>query len=175
MSIPGTSRRTSRGGARYGYQLLWVVLLANTMAMPVQFLSAKLGIVTDRNLPELVRRHCPRALVWGMWVQAEVVTAATDVAEFLGTALGLNILLGVPMLPAGLIVGIAAFAILTIRDRSHRRFELTIAALLFVIVAGFLYEVLLVGPSAHAAVRGLMPTLYGTGLSTSVPGSSVRP
>src|SRR5271155_3099934 len=98
---PGNFATNIQGGAQYGYLLLWVVLAANLMAMVVQYLSAKLGIVTGRALPELVRDRLPRPATWGMWVQGEVVAMATDVAEFIGAALGLNLLFGVPMLPAG--------------------------------------------------------------------------
>src|SRR5207253_5924673 len=87
---PGNFATNVQGGARYGYVLLWVVLAANLMAMLIQYLSAKLGIVTDRNLPEVVRERFPRPLTWGMWVQAEIMAMSTDIAEFLGAALGLN-------------------------------------------------------------------------------------
>ena len=98
---PGNFATNVQGGAQYGYLLLWVVLAANVMAMLIQYLSAKLGIVTDRDLPEVVRARFPRVVTWGMWVQAEVMAMSTDVAEFLGAALGLNLLFGVPLLPAG--------------------------------------------------------------------------
>ena len=109
---PGNFATNVQGGAQFGFLLLWVVLMANLMAMLVQYLSAKLGIVTDRNLPELARERFPRALTWFLWVQAELMAMATDIAEFVGAALGLNLLFGVPLLPAGLITGVIAFAIL---------------------------------------------------------------
>ena len=102
---PGNFATNIQGGAQFGYLLLWVVLVANLIAMLIQYLSAKLGIVTDRNLPELCRERFPRALTWGLWVQAEIIAMSTDIAEFLGAALGLNLLFGVPLLPAGLITG----------------------------------------------------------------------
>ena len=123
------------------------------MAMLIQYLSAKLGIVTDRNYPEVVRERFPRALTWGMWAQAEVMAMSTDVAEFLGAAIGLNLLFGVPLLPAGLITGVIAFAILELQSRGFRRFELAISALLGIIFAGFLYETLRIGPSTRLAAR----------------------
>jgi manganese transport protein len=98
---PGNFATNLQGGARYGYLLLWVVLLANLIAMLIQYLSAKLGIVTGQNLPQHIRARWARPLTWGMWVQAEVMAMATDIAEFLGAALGLNLLFGVPLLPAG--------------------------------------------------------------------------
>src|SRR5436305_5331023 len=127
---PGNFATNLQGGARYGFLLLWVVLAANLMAMLIQYLSAKLGIVTDRNLPELVRERFPRAASWGMWIQAEIMAMSTDIAEFLGAALGLNLLFGVPLLPAGVITGVIAFAILELQRHGYRRFELAIPALL---------------------------------------------
>src|SRR2546429_5985671 len=159
---PGNFATNVQGGARYGYVLLWVVLAANLIAMLIQYLSAKLGIVTDRNLPEVVRERFPRAVTWGMWVQAELTAMSTDIAEFLGAALGLNLLVGVPLLPAGLITGVIAFAILALQTRGFRRFELAITALLGIVFAGFLYEALRIGPSAHESLGGLIPRLSGS-------------
>ena len=148
------------------------------MAMLVQYLSAKLGIVTDRNYPEVVRERFPRAFTWGMWVQAEVMAMSTDVAEFLGAAIGLNLLFGVPLLPAGLITGVIAFAILELQTHGFRRFELAISALLGIIFAGFLYETLRIGPSAHGSLHGLLPGLHGTTslyLAVGIIGATVMP
>jgi manganese transport protein len=175
---PGNFATNVQGGARYGYMLLWVVLAANLIAMLIQYLSAKLGIVTDRNLPEVVRERFPRAVTWGMWIQAEVMAMSTDIAEFLGAALGLNLLFGVPMLAAGLITGVIAFAILELQTRGVRRFELAIAALLGIIFAGFLYETLRIGPSVHASLHGLIPSLGGTSslyLAVGIVGATVMP
>ncbi len=146
---PGNFATNLQGGAQYGYLLLWVVLAANLMAMLIQYLSAKLGIVTDRNLPEVVRERFPRAFTWGMWVQAEMMAMSTDIAEFLGAALGLNLLFGVPLLPAGLITGVIAFAILELQTHGFRRFELAITALLGIIFARL--------PLRDAAHRPLRP------------------
>jgi manganese transport protein len=175
---PGNFATNVQGGAQYGYLLLWVVLVANLIAMLIQYLSAKLGIVTDRNLPEVVRERFPRAVTWGMWVQAEVMAMSTDIAEFLGAALGLNLLFGVPLLAAGVITGLIAFAILELQSRGFRRFELAITALLGIIFAGFLYEALRIGPSAHASLRGLIPGLSGTSslyLAVGIIGATVMP
>src|SRR5437879_6395327 len=106
---PGNFATNVQGGAKYGYLLLWVVLAANLMAMLIQYLSAKLGIITDRDLPESFREHYPRALSWGMWVQAEIISMSTDIAEFLGAALGLNLLFNVPLLPPGFLPAVIAF------------------------------------------------------------------
>jgi manganese transport protein len=175
---PGNFATNVQGGAQFGYLLLWVVLAANLIAMLIQYLSAKLGIVTDRNLPEVVRERFPRAVTWGMWVQAEVMAMSTDIAEFLGAALGLNLLFGVPLLPAGLITGLIAFAILELQTRGFRRFELAITALLGIIFAGFLYETLKIGPSTHGSLRGLIPGLNGTSslyLAVGIIGATVMP
>jgi manganese transport protein len=175
---PGNFATNLQGGAQYGYLLLWVVLVANLMAMLIQYLSAKLGIVTDRNYPEVVRERFPRVFTWGMWVQAEIMAMSTDVAEFLGAALGLNLLFGVPLLPAGLITGVIAFAILELQTHGFRRFELAITALLGIIFAGFLYETLRIGPSAHASLRGLLPGLHGATslyLAVGIIGATVMP
>jgi manganese transport protein len=175
---PGNFATNVNGGARFGYLLLWVVLAANLMAMLIQYLSAKLGIVTDRNLPELCREHYPRPMAWGLWIQAETMAMATDIAEFLGAALGLNLLFGVPLLPAGLITAVIAFALLELQRHGFRRFELAITALLGLVLLGFLYETLKIGPSASGAAHGLIPGLDGSSsvyLAVGIIGATVMP
>jgi manganese transport protein len=175
---PGNFATNVQAGSKFGYALLWVVLLANLMAMLIQYLSAKLGIATGMSLPELCRARFPRWTSRGLWIQAEVVAMATDVAEFLGAAIGLNLLFGVPLLPAGLITGGIAFAILGLQRHGYRRFELAIAALLGIVFAGFLYETLKIGPSAHASLDGLVPGLSGTDeiyLAVGIVGATVMP
>jgi len=175
---PGNFATNVQSGAKYGYLLLWVVLAANLIAMLIQYLSAKLGVVTDHNLAEQIRARYPRPVTWGMWVQAEIMAMSTDIAEFLGAALGLNLLFGVPLLPAGLITGVIAFAILALQTRGFRRFELAITALLGIIFAGFLYEMLRIGPSAHDSLGGLIPGLSGPDslyLAVGIIGATVMP
>ncbi len=175
---PGNFATNIQGGARFGYELMWVVLLANLVAMLIQYLSAKLGIVTDRNLPELCREHMPRWASRGLWVQAEVMAMSTDVAEFLGAAIGLNLLFGVPLFVAGLLTGVIAFGILELQRHGFRRFELAIAALLGLVLAGFLYETARIGPSAHGSVAGLVPHLGGADaayLAVGIVGATVMP
>ncbi|HTU88074.1 MAG TPA: Nramp family divalent metal transporter [Solirubrobacteraceae bacterium] len=175
---PGNFATNLQGGAKFGYLLLWVVLLANLIAMLIQYLSAKLGIVTEQNLPENIRARSPRAFTFSMWIQAEVMAMATDIAEFLGAALGLNLLFGVPLLPAGLLTGVIAFAILELQSRGFRRFELAITSLLGLIFLGFLYETLKIGPSAHESLRGLIPGLSGASsvyLAVGIIGATVMP
>ena len=175
---PGNFATNVQGGARFGYLLLWVVLAANAMAMLIQYLSAKLGIVTDRNLPELCHEHYPRPVTWGLWVQAELMAMSTDVAEFLGAALGLNLLFHVPLLVAGVMTGFLAFGILELQRHGFRRFELAITGLLGIIFLGFLYETLKIGPSASGSARGLIPDLHGTQslyLAVGIIGATVMP
>ena len=175
---PGNFATNIQGGAQFGYLLLWVVLLANVMAMLIQYLSAKVGIVTDRTLPELCRDHYPRHVTWGLWVQAELMAMATDIAEFIGAALGLNLLFHIPLLPAGVITGVVAFAILELQRHGFRRFELAITGLLGIILLGFLYETLKIGPSASGSARGLLPSLHGSQslyLAVGIVGATVMP
>jgi manganese transport protein len=175
---PGNFATNIQGGAKFGYLLLWVVLLANVMAMLIQYLSAKLGIATDHNLPELCREHYARPVAWGLWIQAELMAMSTDVAEFLGAALGLNLLFHVPLFPAGLITGVIAFAILELQRHGYRRFEIAITALLGIVLLGFLYETLKIGPSASGAARGFIPHLSGTTslyIAVGIIGATVMP
>ena len=118
---PGNFATNIAGGAKYGYLLLWVLLAANLMAMLIQNLSAKIGIATGRNLPELCREQFPRPVTWGLWVQAELIAMATDLAEFIGAAIALNLLFGIPMFHAGLITAVVAFAILGLQPQEQRR------------------------------------------------------
>jgi manganese transport protein len=174
---PGNFATNVEGGARFGYALMWVVLAANLIAMLIQYLSAKLGIVTDRSLPELCRERYRKPVSWALWAQAEVIAMATDVAEFLGAALGLNLLFGVPLLPAGLIAGVVVFAILALQTHGVRRFELAIVALLGIIFLGFLYEALRIGPSARGAAEGVVPSLGGGAvyIAIGIIGATVMP
>ena len=140
---PGNFATNIAGGAKFGYLLLWVILAANLMAMLIQFLSAKVGIATGRSLPELCREHFPRSVSVGLWIQAEVIAMATDLAEFVGAAIALNLLFGLPLLPAGLVTAVVAFALLALQTRGYRRFEIVIAGMLGVILLGFVVDALL--------------------------------
>ena len=175
---PGNFATNVQAGAKFGYGLLWVVMLANLMAMLIQYLSAKLGVASGRSLPELCRERFPRWTSWALWVQAEVMAMATDVAEFLGAAIGLNLIFGVPLLVAGFITGVIAFGLLELQRRGYRSFEVAIAALLGIVFAGFLYETLKIGPSASASLRGLIPSLGGSSelyLAVGIVGATVMP
>src|SRR5215472_2240327 len=144
---PGNFATNFSAGIQFGYALAWVIVLANLMAMLVQYLSAKAGVATGRDLPELCRDHLARAVSLGLWAQAELVAMATDLAEFVGAAIGLNLLFGLPMLPAGLITAVVAFGVLAMEQRGYRRFELAIAALLGLVFLGFVYDLAAAGPS----------------------------
>src|SRR6266700_8342635 len=109
---PGNFATNIQGGAKYGYMLLWVIVASNLMAMLIQMLSAKLGIATGHNLAELCREHFPRPVVLGMWVLAEIVAIATDLAEFLGAALGFQLLFHIPLILGGILTAVVTFAML---------------------------------------------------------------
>jgi manganese transport protein len=175
---PGNFATNIAGGSKYGYLLLWVLLAANLMAMLIQNLSAKIGIATGKNLPELCREHMPRPVSFGLWVQAELIAMATDLAEFVGAAIALNLLFGVPLFSAGLITAVVAFGILALQNRGYRRFELVIIAMLAVILGGFLYDTLRIGFDAGAAVKGFIPHFSGSDsvlLATGILGATVMP
>jgi manganese transport protein len=175
---PGNFATNIAGGAKYGYLLLWVLLSANLMAMLIQNLSAKIGLATGRNLPELCREHFPRPVSWGLWVQAELIAMATDLAEFVGAAIALNLLFGVPLFAAGLITAVAAFGILALQSLGYRRFEAVIAGLLGLIILGFLYDTLSIGFDGGEAAKGFIPGFAGTDsilLATGILGATVMP
>jgi manganese transport protein len=175
---PGNFATNIAGGAKYGYLLLWVLLSANLMAMLIQNLSAKIGIATGRNLPELCREHFPRPVSWGLWVQAELIAMSTDLAEFVGAAIALNLLFGVPLFAAGLLTAVVAFGVLALQSRGYRRFEVAIGGFLGVIILGFLYDTLRIGFDAGAAAKGFIPGFEGTDsvlLATGILGATVMP
>jgi len=174
---PGNFATNFSAGARFGYSLVWVILLANLMAMLVQYLSAKVGVATGRDLPELCRDHLPRAVSLGLWVQAELVAMATDLAEFVGAAIGLNLLFRLPLLAAGLITAVVAFGILAMEQRGYRHFELAIAALLGLVLLGFAYDLVTVGASPAEVGHGLVPAVGGGRLllTVGIIGATVMP
>jgi manganese transport protein len=180
---PGNFATNTEAGARFGYSLIWVIVVANLMAMLVQYLSAKTGVATGRDLPELCREHFPRPVSMGLWVQAELIAMATDLAEFVGAAVGLNLLFGVPLFVAGLVTAVVAFGILALEQHGYRRFELAIAGLLALVLLGFCYDLLVVGASGPDALRGLVPGFGGGSggsgdgvlLATGIIGATVMP
>jgi manganese transport protein len=175
---PGNFATNIAGGAKFGYLLLWVVLTANLMGILIQNLSAKVGVATGKNLPELCRELFPRPVSLGLWVQAELIAMATDLAEFVGAAIALNLLFGVPLFHAGLITAVVAFMILGLRTRGHRRFEVTIAAALGVILLGFLYDTFRIGGNAADIAGGFVPHFQGSEsvlFATGILGATVMP
>jgi manganese transport protein len=175
---PGNFATNIAGGAKFGFLLAWVIVGANLMAMLVQYLSAKAGIATGRSLPELCRDRFPRPVTFGLWVQAEIVAIATDLAEFVGAAIALNLLFGVPPFAAGLITAVVAFGILGLQSRGYRGFELAIAALLAIVCLGFLYDLTQVDVDAGALAGGLVPSFSGTDsvlLAVGILGATVMP
>jgi manganese transport protein len=175
---PGNFATNIAGGAKFGYLLLWVILGANLMAMLIQFLSAKVGIATGRSLPELCREHFPRTASVGLWIQAELIAMATDLAEFVGAAIALNLLFGLPLLPAGLVTAVVAFGLLGLQTRGYRRFEIVIAGMLGVILLGFLVDSLMIDHDAAGIAGGFIPGFAGTDsllLATGILGATVMP
>ncbi len=160
---PGNFATNMAGGAKFGYLLLWVVLVANLMAMLIQTMSAKLGIATGMNLPEVCREQFSRRVTFGLWVQAELIAMATDIAEFVGAAIGINLITGLPLFPAALIVGVAAFFILGLQSRGFRKFETVIACFVGVIVVAFGFQMFRAGPDWPGVGHGLLiPGFDGT-------------
>jgi len=178
---PGNFATNIQGGAQFGYTLLWVVVASNLMAMLIQSLSAKLGIATGHNLAELCRAHYPRWLVWTMWVLMELVAMATDLAEFLGAALGFYLLFGVPLWIAGLLTAVVTFVILGLERYGFRPLEAVITALVGVIAFCYLFETLLAPPPFLPLARGLIPrfdpgqTGESVLLATGILGATVMP
>jgi manganese transport protein len=175
---PGNFATNFAGGAKFGYLLLWVILASNLMAMLIQTLSAKLGIATGLNLPEVCRERFPRAVSFLLWLQAEAIAMATDLAEFIGAALGLHLLFGIPLFPAALITAVGAFGILALQAHGYRKLEATIAGLVGIILAGFAFEVFLAKPDAADAAGGLLPGFSGNEsvlLAAGILGATVMP
>src|SRR5919109_5282254 len=150
---PGNFATNIAGGSKFGFTLVWVIVASNLMAMLIQTLSAKLGIATGRNLPEVCREQFSRRTSLALWVQAELIAMATDLAEFLGAALGLKLLLEIPLFPAALITGATTFAILGLQRYGFRPFEAVITAFVFVIGICYLAELWLAHPPFKAVVH----------------------
>lgn len=176
---PGNVAANLTAGARYGYLLLWVLVAANVMAVLVQYQSAKLGLVTGESLPGVLGTRLRRGPRLAYWLQAEVVAAATDVAEVVGGAIALHLLFGLPLPVGGLIVGAASLGLLATQDRyGQRRFEAVVVALLAVITVGFLVGLVVSPPDAGGVLGGLAPRFAGTDsvlLAASMLGATVMP
>src|ERR1700716_3836733 len=176
---PGNFATNIQAGAKYNYDLLWVVVLASLVAMLFQALSAKLGIATGRNLAELSREHFPQPVVWAMWVASEIAAMATDLAEFLGCAIGFSLLGDMPLLVGMVVTGIATFAILSLQRSGFRPIELLIGGLVALIGASYLIELIIVPPDwAAIAFHAVVPRLDGVDaltLAVGIFGATVMP
>jgi manganese transport protein len=176
---PGNVAANLTGGATYGYLLIWVLVAANLMAALIQYHSAKLGLVTGRSLPDLLGERLRRPARLAFWVQAELVAAATDLAEVIGGAIALQLLFGLPLLLGGVIVGVVSMALLAAQSRfGPRTFELVIIGFLTVIAVGFLAGLFVTPPDGRAVLGGLLPRFDGVGsvvLAASMLGATVMP
>lgn len=176
---PGNVAANLTAGAKYGYLLVWVLVVANVMAVLIQYLSAKLGLVTGKSLPELLGDRLPTAGRRLYWVQAELVAAATDLAEVIGGAIALQILFDVPLLLGGLIVGVISTILLSIQSwHGQRPFEFVIIGLLAIIAVGFVAGLVVSPLSWTGVVEGIVPRFQGTEtvlLAASMLGATVMP
>jgi manganese transport protein len=176
---PGNFATNIQAGASYGYALLWVVLAASIVAMLFQGLSAKIGIVTNRNLAELCRDHFPRPTVLAMWAVSEVAAMATDLAEFLGGAIGLSLLLHLPLLAGMGVTGLITYAILAVGGGGYRPLELIIGSLIAAIGASYLLELFIVPPdwgrAFHGAFVPALPDHAAVILAVGIVGATVMP
>ncbi|WP_227984380.1 Nramp family divalent metal transporter [Nocardia spumae] len=176
---PGNVASNISAGARYGYLLVWVVVMANVMAALVQYLSAKLGVVTGRSLPQIVRERSGRPVRLAYWVQAELTAMATDLAEVVGGAIALHLLFGLPLLLGGLITGVVSMGLLAVQNRRGQQpFERVIIGLLAVIAIGFLAGVVISPPSPSGVAGGLVPRFDGADsvlLAAAMIGATVMP
>ncbi|MDT5011976.1 MAG: manganese transport protein [Mycobacterium sp.] len=176
---PGNVAANVTAGARFGFLLVWVILLANIMAGLVQYLSAKLGLVAGQSLPEAVGNRMRRPTRLAYWLQAETVAMATDLAEVVGGALALHLLFGLPLVVGGVITGAVSVALLLIQDRrGQSAFERVVTGLLLIIAIGFLTSVLVHPPSPDQVLSGFLPRFQGTDsvlLATAMLGATVMP
>ncbi|MGX9292769.1 Nramp family divalent metal transporter [Bacillus sp. A015] len=176
---PGNFATNIAAGSKYGYLLLWVILISNLMALLIQSLSAKLGIATGKNLPEIAREEFPKPVSIGLWIQGELVIIATDLAEFIGAALGLYLLFRIPLLEASIIAAIGSFAILELQRRGYRALEAGITGMLFVVVIAFAVQTFVAKPDIASVAGGLfIPRFDGTDsvlLAAGILGATVMP
>jgi manganese transport protein len=175
---PGNFATNITAGSQYGYLLVWVILVSNVIAMLIQYLSAKLGAATGKSLAALCRDHYSRRVSRGLWVQAEAVAIATDLAEIVGGALALKILFGLPLMVGAVITAVVAFVMLGLRRRGHRPFEVVVIGMLAVILVGFVVNATWAGVDAGGLVAGTVPRLDGADsimLAVGMLGATVMP
>jgi manganese transport protein len=176
---PGNFATNIAGGSKFGYTLVWVIVVSNLMAMLIQTLSAKLGIATGRNLAEVCRERFPPRVTIGLWVQSELIAMATDLAEFLGAALGFHLLFGIALFPAALLTGVTTFLILGLQRFGFRPFEAVIAAFVGVISACYVAELWFAHPPlGTVAKHAVIPAFSGREsvlLAVGILGATVMP
>ena len=176
---PGNFATNIAAGSQFGYLLLWVILASNLMAMLIQSMSAKLGIATGRNLAEVSRDRFSTPVRIGLWIQAEFIAMATDLAEFIGASLALNLLFDIPLLLAAAITGVISFGILALQERGFRHLEAAIAGMVGMILLGFAFQIVLADPDAKDVLHGLFtPAFDGTEsvlLAVGIIGATVMP
>src|SRR5215208_31054 len=176
---PGNFATNIAGGSKFGYTLLWVIVASNLMAMLIQMLSAKLGIATGRNLPEVCREQFSRRTTRGLWLQAEAIAMATDLAEFLGAAIGFHLLLGIPLFPAAVITAIAAFLILALQRFGFRPFEAVIIVFVATIGVCYIGELFMADPPwGTVGLHAVTPDFAGSEsvlLAVGILGATVMP
>src|SRR6266480_2134802 len=160
---PGNFATNIAGGSKFGYTLVWVIVAANLMAMLIQMLSAKLGIATGRNLPEVCREQFSRRTALSLWLQAEAIAMATDLAEFLGAVVGFHLLLGIALLPAAGLTAVASFGILGLQRFGFRPFEAVIVVLVAVVGVCYISELFMAHPPwGTVGIHAIKPDFAGS-------------
>ncbi|WP_181314083.1 Nramp family divalent metal transporter [Photobacterium damselae] len=176
---PGNFATNIESGSSYGYQLLWVVLWANLMAMLIQYLSAKLGIVTGKNLAEHLRDHLPKWAIGPYWVQAEIIAIATDLAEFIGAAVGFQLVFGISLMEGAIITAVASILILMLNKRGQKPLEAVIGSLLMLVAVIYVVELFYAGPSSSELSKGLIVPSFNSAheiyLAAGILGATVMP
>ncbi|ARR51010.1 divalent metal cation transporter [Photobacterium damselae subsp. damselae] len=176
---PGNFATNIESGSSYGYQLLWVVLWANLMAMLIQYLSAKLGIVTGKNLAEHLRDHLPKWAIGPYWIQAEIIAIATDLAEFIGAAVGFQLVFGISLMEGAIITAVASILILMLNKRGQKPLEAVIGSLLMLVAIIYIVELFYAGPSGSELSKGLIVPSFNSAheiyLAAGILGATVMP
>ncbi|EJN6958872.1 Nramp family divalent metal transporter [Photobacterium damselae subsp. damselae] len=176
---PGNFATNIESGSSYGYQLLWVVLWANLMAMLIQYLSAKLGIVTGKNLAEHLRDHLPKWAIGPYWIQAEIIAIATDLAEFIGAAVGFQLVFGISLMEGAIITAVASILILMLNKRGQKPLEAVIGSLLMLVAIIYVVELFYAGPSGSELSKGLIVPSFNSAheiyLAAGILGATVMP
>lgn len=175
---PGNYATNIQGGSKYGYLLLWVVIISNLMAILIQTLSSKLGIATSRSLPEVLRDEWKPGIAIFYWIQGEIMVMATDLAEFIGAALGFHLVFGLPMIPAAMLTAVCALLILAFQIKGFRPLEMAIAAMVFIVVIAFSCEIAFSLPQFRPFMAGFVPHFQGTDsvlLAAGILGATVMP